>query len=451
MKKGVLLIIAAMLTLSSFAQSSTDSYTVNKTDGTSEKFEIGDGMFNHIAFTADKMTNYITSDGADIAENETWNVADLSNVTFSVAGTPTQDSTYETAVNCCKNMGPGYNLGNTFESNSLKTSYFDPATASVTAFETLWGQPVTTQNLMTFLHKNGFGAVRLPVTWAQHMDADGNVDNAWMNRIQEVVDYIVNSGMYCILNTHHDNASGSVAWLKDDATNYTNNVAKFKKLWTQIANRFKNYGHLLVFEGFNEMLDGNNSWTPPTDEATYTVHNEWAQAFVDAVRATGGKNKTRNLLINPYAAANSETVLSHLTVPSDPIGNNEHIIVGVHTYDPYNFVINKSSWDSECQTYVTNMMSRLKTYFVDKGTPVLIGEYGTHGSDASGNYVSVTKKSSDTLKKMAADQAAQITKEAKAIGAPAFYWMNIIDGSDRSVPQWSLPTVVTAIINAYNN
>lgn len=209
MKKGVLLIIAAMLTLSSFAQSSTDSYTVNKTDGTSEKFEIGDGMYNHIAFTADKMTNYITADGTDIVENATWNIADLSNVTFSIAGTPTQDSTTETATVCCKNMGPGYNLGNTFESNSLKTSYFDPDTASVTAFETLWGQPVTTQDLMTFLHNNGFGAVRLPVTWAQHMDADGNVDEAWMNRINEVVDYIVNAGMYCILNTHHDNANGS--------------------------------------------------------------------------------------------------------------------------------------------------------------------------------------------------------------------------------------------------
>lgn len=451
MKNLFLSLALTLVSLGALAQKTGDAYTINKTDGTSEKFELGDGMYNHLAFNTDKLTNYITADGEDITENKTWNISDLNNVTFSVAATPTQDSTYETAINCCKNMGPGYNLGNTFESNSLKTSYFNPDTASITAFETLWGQPVTTQDLMTFLHKNGFGAVRLPVTWAQHMDADGNVDEAWMNRIREVVDYIVNSGMYCILNTHHDNASGSVAWLKDDATNYTNNVARFKKLWTQIATSFKNYGHLLVFEGFNEMLDGNNSWTPPADGTTYKVHNEWAQAFVDAVRATGGKNKTRNLLINPYAAANSEMVLSHLTVPVDPTGNNEHIMIGVHTYDPYNFIINKTSWDNECQTYVTDMMTRLKTYFVDKGTPVIIGEYGTHGTDSNGNYVSVNKRSSDAIKKMAASQAAQITKEAKAIGAPTFYWMSIIEGSDRSVPQWSLPAVVQAIIDAYGN
>ncbi len=449
MKNLFLSLALTLVSLGALAQKAGDAYTVNKADGTAETFQL-DGMYNHIAFTAaDQMTNFITADGADLAENATWKVGEVRSVTFSVAAPPTQDPTNETATDCCRNMGLGYNLGNTFEANSLKTPWFDPATATVEQFETLWGQQVTTPELITFLHKNGIGAIRLPVTWAQHIDDRGNVDKAWMDRIQEVVDYIVNTGMYCILNTHHDNAAGPVVWLKDDADTYKAHVEKFKTLWTNIATRFKDYGHLLVFEGFNEMLDADNTWGTPKNEAAYAVHNQWAQAFVDAVRATGGKNATRNLLVNPYAAANSEAVISHFIVPNDPVGGNRHLIVGVHTYDPYNFVINKTTWDSECRKYVSDMMSRLKTTFVDKGTPVLIGEYGTHGNNPDGTYVSVNKSSSDALKQMAADQAAQITREGKAIGAPAFYWMSIIDSADRAVPQWSLPTVVEAMKAAY--
>lgn len=356
-----------------------------------------------------------------------------------------QNSTYieESAKDAVSNMGLGFNLGNTMDAFDMNKSM---SKNSVTDFETCWRQPVTTNAMMKFLKDGGINAVRVPVTWFQHMDADGNVDKAWMDRVQEIVDYVINNGMYCVLNVHHDTGAesngSSCHWIKADVQNHTANKARFKNLWTQIATRFQDYSNKLVFEGYNEMLDASSKWNAPLDNSSYTALNAYAQDFVDAVRATGGNNATRNLIVNTYAAANNESVLNHFTVPTDKTSG--HIAVEIHTYDPWDWFATKGAWDSSCQAEITNMFTRLNNTFVSKGVPVVIGEYGTHGS------ASVSKSSTDAQKQAAADQAADIVKKAKALGIATFYWMSIFEGNDRTVPQWTLPVVVEAMKKAYN-
>ena len=381
--------------------------------------------------------------GGSMPSNDWWKAAFNSKNVISLDKVNI-NATYveESAANAVKNMGLGTNFGNCMDAIDISKSMDKN---SVTDFEKAWGQEPTTKAMVDFLKKEGFNSVRIPVTWFQHMKADGTVDEAWMNRVQEIVDYVINNGMYCILNVHHDTGAdptdGSYThWIKADETNYNENKAKFESLWTQIATRFKNYDQHLLFEGYNEMLDASNTWNAPKNTSSYKGLNGYAQSFVNAVRATGGNNETRNLIVNTYAAANGDEVLNNLTIPTDKV--NGHIAVEVHTYAPWNW-FDKGVWDSSCSTEIKNMFTRLNNKFISKGIPCIIGEYGTHGN------TSVNKNSTDSQKKTAAEQAADIVKQAKVNGAATFYWMSIFEGTDRSVPQWTLPTVVEAMKKAY--
>jgi len=347
----------------------------------------------------------------------------------------------EKAAEAVKNFGPGFNLGNTLDAYDMnKTSHLD----DTSTYETCWGQPVTKPELMTFLKKEGFGVVRVPVTWTQHIDSNGNIDESWMARVQEVVDYVIDAGMYCILNLHHDtaedNGNGHV-WVKADADTYTANRARYENFWKNIATRFADYDHHLLFEGYNEMLDAGEHWNNPTDNTSYTALNNFAQSFVTAVRSTGGNNLKRNLIVSLYAASPNQESIDHFKLPTDEA--TDHLIVEAHTYAPWDWFAQKGKWDSSCTSEIKNTFSMLNTAFGSKGVPYIIGEYGTNGT------ASVSKSSTDAQIQAAADQAADITKQAKANNSAAIYWMSIIDGTDRSVPQWSLPTVAKAIKEAY--
>ena len=296
---------------------------------------------------------------------------------------------------------------------------------------------------MHFMKQGGFNSIRVPVTWWQHLDSDDNIDESWMNRVQEVVDYVISEGMYCILNVHHDTGAGTTEWLKADIDKYDEYNARFVKIWQQIATRFADYDQHLLFEGYNEMLDKNNQWSNPKESSSYEAVNKFAQSFVNTVRSTGGNNGTRNLIVTTYSASHNDAVLNNFTLPTDNASG--HLIAEVHSYDPYDWINTYGAWNSTCSNEIKNMFTRLNNRFVSKGIPVIIGEYGTHG-----NNVSVTGSSSDSLKKAAADQAAEMVKRAKDLGIATFYWMNIIDGTDRTDLKWTLPTVVDAMKKAYN-
>jgi len=227
------------------------------------------------------------------------------------------------------------------------------------------------------------------------MDKDGNVDAAWMNRVHEVVDYVISQGMYCILNVHHDTGADSYDnnnnltgyhWIKADAANYTANKARYEKLWQQIAQEFRNYCNLLLFEGYNEMLDANSSWNFAQSDAAYTAINDYAQSFVNVVRATGGNNTQRNLIVSTYGAcsrngtwnAKLQDPLKNLQIPT---GKSNHIIFEVHNY-PSLVSNNSNRTISDIKAEIDVLVTNLKTHLVSKGAPVIIGEWGTNNVDA---------------------------------------------------------------------
>ena len=237
---------------------------------------------------------------------------------------------------------------------------------------------------MTKLKELGFGAVRIPVTWRYHFDEEGNIDEAWMARVQQVVDQAMDAGLYCIINIHHD--TGADGWLRATEDNFNKNSKTFEKLWTQIAERFKEYPDKLLFEGFNEMLDDNSEWNNPKAEAVAVI-NKYNQLFVDTVRATGGNNAARNLVCCTYAAATTDSTLNGFAIPEDSV--SDHIIAEVHFYIPYEFVTDEGvTWTTPISEYtdyveqsIDSAFDRLKSKMMTKGVPLIIGEFATDDKD----------------------------------------------------------------------
>ena len=350
---------------------------------------------------------------------------------------------FETAVQAVRNMKVGWNLGNTLDANNGSRM------TDVTQSETYWGQPVTRPELMQMLSEAGFGAMRIPVTWFPHMNEQGIVDPAWMERVHEVVDYVINAGMYCILNIHHDtgaDSDGHKTWLKADEKVYNQVKDRYELLWKQIAEEFRDYDHRLLFESYNEMLDSYNSWcfasfsAPNSYNATvatsaYNAINSYAQSFVNIVRSTGGNNAQRNLVVNTYGACcGAGTWNSHLKdplkkmkLPADNVSG--HLIFQVHTYP---------NISNDYKSEINDMISALKTNLVSKGAPVIFGEWG---SSAGEDYYNKNA----TLMAF----ANYFVTQAKANDMGTFLWMGLTDGSARALPYFSQPDLARTILQAY--
>lgn len=244
--------------------------------------------------------------------------------------------------------------------------------------ETLWGNPYATRELFKALVDDGVNAVRIPVTWRDHIDEAGNVDEEWLNRVQQVVDYAYNCGMYVILNIHHDGGGDPDfgAWICHAAEDYEGTISRYKTLWTQIAERFEDYNERLIFESLNEV--GFDSL--PQNKA-YELLNRINQEFVDLIRNSGGNNPRRHLLIAGYWTDIQMTCDSRYIMPSDP---ENKCILSVHYYTPWTFCTTniQNEWGTPTEEReMEELIGKLKTTFVDKGIPVIIGEYGTSGND----------------------------------------------------------------------
>ena len=340
---------------------------------------------------------------------------------------------WEKAADAVLGMRVGWNLGNTLDAH-------DPSWKgrSVTAFETGWGQPVTKPELLQMCSDAGFGAIRVPVTWNLHMAEDYTVDELWMSRVEEVVNYVLDAGMYCILNVHHD--TGTDGWLRADASVYADTRERFISLWKQIAGRFNDYGTKLLFESFNEMLDANNQWNYPASAGSYDYINKYNQDFVTTVRSTGGNNRYRNLVVNDYCASSDAKAFEALAVPNDSV--DDHLIAEFHSYSPYMFAMYEGSdaqqtWADWCEKEVADQIDAIAAIGRKKGIPVIIGEYGTTAQQP-------VRPEEDIAK-----QAVCYVRNCKKNNMACFYWMLLTDGEDRNVPQWTRPLVKDAIINAY--
>ena len=369
---------------------------------------------------------------------------------------PDVTSTIENATDAVKNMGLGWNLGNALDANSQQ--YHDPTQANywgqqdVTS-ESCWGQFPTKAELLTMMKDAGFGAIRVPVTWYNHMDIDGNVDEAWMNRVHDVVDYVISQGLYCIINVHHDTGADSqnwASWLKADASVYTAQKARYEKLWQQIANEFRNYDQHLLFEAYNEMLDAQSSWNFAQSNTSYDAINNYAQSFVNVVRATGGNNAQRNLIINDYGASSGSGTWS--TKLQDPLkqmkipdGESNHIIFEVHNYPSLIDNDKQNRSISDIQTEIDAWITNLKTHLVSKGAPVIIGEWGTSNVDAGEG-----KTDYDVRKDLMFQFVDYLIKAMKQNDIATFYWMGLTDGIARTYPAFTQPDLALKMLKAYH-
>ena len=356
---------------------------------------------------------------------------------------------FETATEAVKNMGIGWNLGNALEADIQQNH--DPSQSNYwgqqdLSSETCWGQFYTKSELMAMMKNAGFGAIRVPVTWYNHLDEDGNVNAQWMNRVHEVVDYVINQGMYCILNIHHDTGADSdnfTSWMKADPSNYTTNKVRFEKLWTQIANEFKDYDQHLLFEGYNEMLDASSSWNFAQSSSAYDAINNYAQSFVNAVRATGGNNAQRNLIVNSYGACcgigswntNLKEPVKQLKKPD---GETNHVIFEVHSY------LNIENLTS-AKASVDELVSVATEHLVSKGAPVIIGEWGTSNVDAGAGKTDYDLRRSDMF-----EFVDYFVRKMKANNIGIFYWMGLSDGLSRLFPVFSQADLAKKMLQAYH-
>lgn len=346
------------------------------------------------------------------------------------------DKDFETAQEAVDNIGAGWNLGNALDSCGEWIGLYTAGKPE--NYETAWGSPVTSEKLIKAVKSAGFNAVRVPVTWAEHIDEKGNIDEEWLGRVQEVVDYVISQDLYCVLNVHHD--AGADGWLEASSRCYENSGAKFEGLWTNIAERFKDYGEKLIFEGFNEILDSANSWTESRQSDAYGAVNSFNQLFVDAVRKTGGSNKTRNLMVQVYSAGSSVKTLDGFVLPKDSVKN--HLVIQIHNYDPQGFTANDATWttmtdkwgsDAE-KKYFDTLFERLAKFSEKQGAPVVVGEFGA-------NY-----KGNEACRKLYAEY---FVSTAAKYGIKCFWWdTGDMALFDRSAAKVKYPDIVKALVSS---
>ena len=312
----------------------------------------------------------------------------------SSSGGTTSNMRDITATALVGEMTVGINIGDTLDS-----------VGSGVWQETSWGNPKITKQLIQSIKAAGFNTIRLPVTWRNNIDSNNQINESFLNRVQEVVDYIMNEGMYCIINTHHEQN-----WLNTNSSAMESRKVKFAAVWNQLANRFKNYNEHLIFEGYNEILKSEGDWSSPSSTDLANA-NALAQVFVNTVRATGGNNAIRVLIINTYGALANTTAINGLTMPTDTVANK--LAVEIHTYDPQSFCFLNNSDDTwgtiADKNEIDNILIRVYNKFVSKGIPAIVGEFGA-----------VNKNNTSAR----AAYCSYMVSQAKSKGIKCIYWDN---------------------------
>ncbi|MCF0223522.1 MAG: glycoside hydrolase family 5 protein [Fibrobacter sp.] len=327
------------------------------------------------------------------------------------ASTVALATTLPTAAEIQKNMGMGYNVGNSMEVPN------DP---------TAWGNPYPTQELLDSVKAAGFSTVRIPCAWDSHA-SNGNINKSWLDSVQTVVNYAMRAGLYTILNIHHEGEGG---WFQSNiGTSVDAGInTKMKNYWTQIATQFKDYDEHLIFAGANEPGPNVNTWTSEHVKTLMTYY----QTFIDAVRSTGGNNETRTLIIQGLNTDIDKSVASApvSTFPKDK--TEGRLMFEVHYYDPYQYTLMAESqnwgademimpqyyygadylgtdpkrnagynaWSKSVDaklysiTHPNEQFAKIKSNYVDKGYPTIVGEFGANARspELSGSDLDKHKK-----------------------------------------------------------
>lgn len=268
-------------------------------------------------------------------------------------------------------MGLGWNLGNTLD--PVDCTWVD----NDLDYETAWGNVKTTKEFISFIKSEGFDTIRIPVTWTNHVGEapEYTINTKWLNRVQEIVDWCVEEDMFIILNMHHEGS-----WLEEASTDYDNVMVKYKAIWAQIAERFGNYNDKLIFESMNE-IGFDDLGTKNGCELMNKINAE----FVYLIRNSGKNNNKRYLLLAGYWTDIDRSCEGGIALPED-----DRVFLSVHYYSPSDFAIAdltsdwgyRETWGTdEDFEYLDGQFRKLKENYIDKGIPVIVGEYGCTKKD----------------------------------------------------------------------
>lgn len=326
------------------------------------------------------------------------------------------------AIRFVGRMGAGINLGNTLDSTGLREYRTD---ADDLEYETFWGNPRADAETFCAMKAAGFGTVRIPVTWEDHLDEDYQISESWLNRVQEVVDMALEEDLYVILNMHHEK------WLNLEMEREEEIREEFVTVWEQIAERFRNYDEKLLFEAMNEprLRDSEYEWTSGTEEMRSMV-NGLNEVFVKTVRDTGGENKKRYLMVCPYATNHESEAMQGLVVPDD-----DRVIVSVHMYTPYSFCQKEDgdiTWDTEeTRERVAGAFREMNSLFVEQNIPVILTEFGCVDKGNTQERVTWTE---------------HYMEQSTRYGIPCIWWDCGSYGLlDRENKTWKFPEIVEVL------
>ncbi|MDR2505413.1 MAG: glycoside hydrolase family 5 protein [Oscillospiraceae bacterium] len=318
----------------------------------------------------------------------------------------------------------GMNLGNTFDATG--SSGLDT--------ETSWGNPKITPELLAALKAGGLDVIRLSTSWEPHLDAEYNIDPAWMDRVQSVVDSAIDAGLYVILNTHHEDKRllPMIA-----AADFDGAHKELSRVWAQIAQRFGGYDEHLIFNIFNEprQVGSPLEWQGGTAEVRETI-NKLNVELLKQIRTSGGNNAKRIVMVTPVQA--SIWYAAHLDLP----WNDPYMLVSIHAYEPYDFALNRAGTDKfPANSNIKDVFGRIDQLFVSKGAAVIMDETGA--MNKNGN-----------LKERVA-WAKEFSSYARSLNVPVVLWDNgvtdVAKGEsfgliDRATCEWIYPEIVEEFV-----
>lgn len=319
--------------------------------------------------------------GEEITETD----IDTENNSEETGSEQTGNSIQNTAVSgeimqVVHDMGLGINLGNTFEACGDWINE-----SSVANYEQAWGSSLITKKTIQGYADAGFKTIRIPVAWSNMMSNDGKytINPDYQKRVDEVVNWALDCDMYVILNIHWDGGWWAMFGSKD-MSDREEAMKKYKAVWTQLSEHYKNYSAKLIFESANEELGGGlnrtdnfaNSGSLSADEEFETT-NKINQTFVDIVRKSGEKNANRYLLIAGIDTNIARTCDARYVMPTDTV--KDRLMVSVHYYSDCTY--DSSTGEAERKKAIAafkTTMNSMKNIFINKGIPVIIGEYGVN-------------------------------------------------------------------------
>lgn len=322
-----------------------------------------------------------------------------------------------------EDMQLGWNLGNTFDASNCGLS-------DDLEYESAWVGIVTTKEMIHTIADAGFKTIRIPVSWHNHVDENYQINEAWMNRVQEVVDWAIEEDMYVILNIHHDNEED---FMYPSYEHLEQSKKYVQAVWKQIAERFADYDEKLIFETLNEprhVGTDHEWWIDASSELgkeCIDCVNQLNQTAVDTIRESGkGYNTSRYIMAPGYCASPDFALADGFVVPTDSGDAENRILVSVHAYTPYNFALAGENDQNSTDRFsisekngtadIDTFMKKLYDKFISKGTGVVIGEFGAR---ARGNNIEART-----------EFAAYYVARARSYGMTTCWWDNNAFGGD---------------------